>query len=42
MSLLTQPQLFGLGLGSSPLPKYDLFFSGNIIIKKNKIFFIKY
>ena len=39
MSLLT---LFGLGLGSSPLPKYDLFFSGNISIKKNKIFFSSY
>ena len=39
MSLLT---LFDLGLGSSPLPKYDLFFSGNISIKKNKIFFSSY
>ena len=32
MSLLTQSLL--VGLGSSPLPKYDLFFSGNISIKK--------
>jgi hypothetical protein len=42
MSLLTQSLLVDLGLGSSPLPKYDLFFSGNISIKKNKIKFSSY